>query len=88
MAAKCFASVADYQVAADCLSEKARSKTSLGVEDLRSLFAAALFAKEAALHDWHKYVRLALVDVATCSGGWTTAHAATSGFKQNLLFVR
>ena len=88
MAAKCFASINEYQLAADCLSERARSKTMLEEDDFHSLFAAALLARSAGLDSCHGYVRHALVDVATYSGRWGDCHAAVRKFKHELSFVR
>jgi len=88
MAAKCFASINEYQLAADCLSERARSKTMLTEDDLHSLFAAALVARSAELDSYHSYLKYALVDIATCSGRWVNGHSAARKFKQDLTFVR
>ena len=88
MAAKCFASINEFQHAADCLALKAKSKTSLNEDDLHALYAAALLCKAAQLDHWQEYIRHALVDVATCSGNWHDGHAAARCFKEDLTFVR
>lgn len=88
LAAKCFASIGENRTAAECICEKARSKTLLKTEDLRSLFVAALFAKEAGLDDCHNYMKLALSDIATRSGNWNDGHMAARGFHWSFGFVR
>ena len=87
MAAKCFASINEYQLAADCLSERARSKTLLGEDDLHSVFAAALLARHANLDSCHGYIKHALVDIATYSGRWSHGHSAARKFK-DLSYIR
>ena len=88
MAAKCFASIEEYRLAADCISERARSKTLLGEEDLHSLFAASLLAKSAGLENHHGYLRYAMLDIATCSGRWRSVHLAAKKFASDLVYVR
>ena len=80
MAAKCYASIGEFEKAANCLSYYATLKPIPGPNEIKAFLAAMSVCKNASLHDLYiEYGRQALASILL-NNVWKDAHDASTDF--------